>query len=108
MRDYLPLLNFTESTLDILRRTEESEIPVIDLQDLMARFTMDSASEFMFGKCLETLKGRRPQPGTAKLGIKGSAYASGEEDQFGDFASGVYAFHTTCLSRPSRRQILSI
>ncbi|THH19509.1 hypothetical protein EW146_g1655 [Bondarzewia mesenterica] len=53
-----------------------------DAQDLFARFTLNSASEFLFGNCLNTLHGKLPVAGRAKLGPKGSSI----EDEFGTFA----------------------
>ena len=55
-----------------------------DAQDLFARFTLDSASEFLFGQNLDTLSLARPEPGKAKMGPKGSA----TNDEFGSFAQG--------------------
>ena len=73
----------------------------VDAQDLYARFTLDSASTFLFGACTDTLKGAPPthsQPeftyppglagplpiaGQAAIGPKGSR----TEDEFGSFAA---------------------
>lgn len=52
-----------------------------DAQDLYARFTLDSASEFLFGHNLDTLSLSLPEPGKAKMGPKGSA----TNDDFGSF-----------------------
>jgi hypothetical protein len=82
------LMAFVEATIEIIEDISRRDIPVVDVQDLMARFTMDAASEFLFGKCLDTLKGRRPTAGQARVGVKGSAYANVSEDSFGDFATG--------------------
>lgn len=51
-----------------------------DAQDLYARFTMDAASEFLFGKNLDTLSATLPLPGAA-MGAKGSA----TDDAWGSF-----------------------
>lgn len=61
-----------------------SPIPVVDVQDLLLRFTMDSAAEFLFGKDLGTLHRILPVQGKAKLGVKGSA----TEDKFSGFVDG--------------------
>lgn len=58
------------------------ESAAFDAQDLFARFTLDSASEFLFGDCLNTLHGSLPLAGRAKMGPKGSSI----EDEFGTFA----------------------
>ncbi|TDL19800.1 cytochrome P450 [Rickenella mellea] len=34
----------------------------IDFQDVMSRFTLDSATEFLFGKCVHALQSRLPYP----------------------------------------------
>jgi hypothetical protein len=50
----------------------------------MSRFTLDSASEFLFGMKLNTLSQPLTQPGKAKLGPKGSIPMDGatEFDEF--------------------------
>lgn len=51
----------------IKRRTKEfgyengTEMP-IDIQDVFARFTLDSASDFLFGKCVHSLRAGLPYP----------------------------------------------
>lgn len=54
----------------------------IEVQDMYARFTLDAASEFLFGKNVDTLSGRLPQPGSTAMSAKGSSTA----DEFGSFA----------------------
>jgi hypothetical protein len=53
-----------------------------DAQDLYARFALDAASEFLFGKNLDTLSASLPTPGKTAMGAKGSA----TEDAWGSFA----------------------
>ena len=53
-----------------------------DVQDLLARFTIDTAAEFLFGTALSTLHAALPIAGKAKMGPKGSAI----NDEFGTFA----------------------
>jgi hypothetical protein len=69
--------------LDILYARAESN-QAIDVQDLFSRFTLDSASEFLFGTQLNTLHHPLTQPGRAKLGPKGSLPMDGgnEFDEF--------------------------
>lgn len=56
----------------------------LDVQDLFARFTLDTAGEFLFGTSdLNTLDSPLPQAGSAKLGPKGSQ----TDDEFGTFAT---------------------
>lgn len=52
-----------------------------DVQDLYARFTLDSASEFLFGHNLDTLSAALPEPGATQSGMKGSPTG----DAFGSF-----------------------
>ncbi|KAH8108380.1 cytochrome P450 [Phellopilus nigrolimitatus] len=40
----------------------------LDMQDLLGRFTLDSASEFLFGKCMHALRAGLPYPHNAQLG----------------------------------------
>ena len=68
-----------------LGQIAESPIPVLDVQDIFTRFTLDSASEFLFGKNLDTLQGKLPIPGKAKLRAKASPAT---EDEFGRFVDG--------------------
>ncbi|KAF9490990.1 cytochrome P450, partial [Pleurotus eryngii] len=47
----------------ISQMKERSSIEVgIDVQDLMGRFTLDSAMEFLFGSCVDSLNGKLPFP----------------------------------------------
>ncbi|TFY81269.1 hypothetical protein EWM64_g2745 [Hericium alpestre] len=71
----------TTDTIDIII-DHARDRRAFDAQDLFARFTLDSASEFLFGNCLHTLQGALPVAGKAKLGPKGSAI----DDEFGTFA----------------------
>ena len=65
-----------------------SPTPVLDVQDILARFTLDSASEFLFARNLDMLHRGLPIPGKAKLRVKASRAA---EDEFGRFADGKVA-----------------
>lgn len=58
-----------------------------DVQDLYARFTIDAASEFLFGKNLDTLSGQLPSAGSASLGERGSS----TNDAWGTFAKAFEA-----------------
>ena len=78
----------TERTVDILQEVAHHTVPVMDVQDLMTRFTMDAASEFLFGKCLDTLNGQLPLAGHATLGNRGSTQASDAGSAFGGFVLG--------------------
>ncbi|KAM6499413.1 cytochrome P450 monooxygenase CYP63 [Amanita muscaria] len=74
----------TAQTLSILSDLSSSN-QACEAQDLFSRFSIDAASEFLFGKNLETLSASLPIPGITKMGPKGSA----TEDTWGSF---VHAF----------------
>lgn len=67
-----------------------------EAQDLYARFTLDTASEFLFGKNLDTLSGSLPTPGI--MGAKGSATT----DSWGSF---VQAFEQVQQVISARRRL---
>ncbi|KIM44015.1 hypothetical protein M413DRAFT_67983 [Hebeloma cylindrosporum] len=68
-------------TLSILSSLAASNT-ACDAQDLYGRFTLDAASEFLFGKNMETLSASLPVPGETAMGPKGSATG----DPWGSFA----------------------
>ncbi|KAJ7189979.1 cytochrome P450 monooxygenase pc-1 [Mycena pura] len=41
----------------------------VDFQDLIGRFTMDAATEFLFGSCLNSLSAALPYPNNAAAGV---------------------------------------
>lgn len=61
----------SNTTLDLVSSRSSKNQP-IDIQDLLHRFTLDSASEFLFGTQLDTLLRPLTEPGKVKLGPKGS------------------------------------
>lgn len=65
---------------------------------MYARFTLDAASEFLFGQNMDTLSGMLPVAGHTIMSAKGSATT----DEFGSF---VQAFETTqtIVSERARR-----
>lgn len=67
----------------------------IDVQDLFSRFALDAASEFLFGKNLDTLSATLPVAGKTKMGPKGSA----TEDPWGSFASAFEMAQQVVTSR---------
>ncbi|KAF8736947.1 hypothetical protein AX14_013681 [Amanita brunnescens Koide BX004] len=84
--DFDTFEKFTSQTLSILSGLSSSN-QACEAQDLYARFSIDTASEFLFGKNLETLSASLPVPGSTRMGPKGSA----TEDTWGSF---VEAFET--------------
>ncbi|KAJ7679274.1 cytochrome P450 [Mycena polygramma] len=64
------------TTLDLIATRSRENLP-IDVQDLLFRFTLDSASEFLFGMKLDTLAQPLTVPGKVKLGPKGSVPIDG-------------------------------
>ncbi|KAF4565700.1 cytochrome P450 family protein [Pleurotus pulmonarius] len=68
-------------TLAIINNLSASSQPC-EVQDLFSRFTLDAASEFLFGHNLGTLSGSLPIAGKTAMGPKGSA----THDSWGSFA----------------------
>jgi hypothetical protein len=88
---------YTARTLSILTTLSASD-EAFDAQDLYARFTLDSASEFLFGKNLDTLSQPRPLAGKSRMGPKGSAL----EGSWGSFA---HSFETAQINVTTRARI---
>lgn len=72
---------YCSRTLSIISSLSSGDQPC-EVQDLYARFTLDAASEFLFGKNLNTLSASLPVPGCTTMGPKGSA----TKDAWGSFA----------------------
>lgn len=53
----------------------------VDIQDIVSRFTMDSATEFLFGDCVNSLHTRLPYPHNAGL------YSANQSDEVGTFSA---------------------
>ncbi|KAG8874188.1 hypothetical protein FRB98_008587, partial [Tulasnella sp. 332] len=71
--DYESFVKYTEKLIAILKRAASSG-EAIDMQDMFARFTMDTAGEFLFGTSdLNTLDLPIPKASEAVLGPKGIA-----------------------------------
>lgn len=66
-----------------------------DVQDLYARFTIDAASEFLFGKNLDTLSQQLPTPGSANVGERGSS----TDDAWGTFVKAFEAVQKIITDR---------
>ncbi|KAI0056481.1 cytochrome P450 [Artomyces pyxidatus] len=73
----------SKKTLDLIEGRSNQKQP-IDLQDLLSRFTLDSAALFLWGTALDTLDQPLTEPGKVKLGPKGSIAIDGrgEFDEF--------------------------
>lgn len=84
-------------TLSILSTNKASGQPT-EVQDLFSRFSIDVASEFLFGKNLDTLSASHPIPGKSQMGPKGSATT----DLWGSFAG---AFEMAQLNVTARARI---
>lgn len=59
------LTSFEELTQDLFALLPRDGTTVVDLQDLFFRYTIDSATEFLFGKSVGTLKTSEPDAGFA-------------------------------------------
>ena len=52
----------------------------VDFQDLVARFTLDSATEFLFGQCVHSLASVLPYPPGARAPLQPAGAESAAED----------------------------
>ncbi|KZT65711.1 cytochrome P450 [Daedalea quercina L-15889] len=95
--DFQLFERYADRTLSLMSSMCERGEP-IEVQDMYARFTLDAASEFLFGKNVDTLSGRLPQPGGTKMSAKGSAIA----DEFGSFAQAFEAAQELIMRRVRR------
>lgn len=77
---------YSSRTLSILSELSASDQPC-DVQDLYARFTIDAASEFLFGKNLDTLSKQLPKAGSPDMGPRGSS----TDDAWGTFVKAFEA-----------------
>ncbi|KIK94607.1 hypothetical protein PAXRUDRAFT_438124 [Paxillus rubicundulus Ve08.2h10] len=77
---------YSNRTLSILSDMAAANEPC-DVQDLYSRFTIDAASEFLFGKNLDTLSGVLPKAGLTLSSERGSV----TEDAWGTFAKAFEA-----------------
>ena len=77
-----------DTALDAARMRAREGVAV-DVQDLVSRFTIDSATEFLFGHCVHALRSPLPYPTTHTLSEKGLASSQGrlEKSQGQDAAS---------------------
>lgn len=85
---------YSSRALSILSDSASANQPC-DVQDLYARFTIDAASEFLFGKNLDTLSGQLPTAGSATLSGRGSS----TNDAWGTFAKAFEAVQQIITTR---------
>ncbi|KAH9923790.1 cytochrome P450 [Amylocystis lapponica] len=95
--DFDTFEKYSSSTLERIATLTSSNQP-IEAQDLYARFTLDAASEFLFGKNMDTLSGQLPVPGQTRMSAKGSA----TDDDFGSFAQAFESVQTIIAMRSRR------
>ncbi|KAH9927640.1 cytochrome P450 [Fomitopsis serialis] len=88
---------YADRTVSLMSSRCELGEPV-EVQDMYARFTLDAASEFLFGKNVDTLSGRLPEPGNTQMSGKGSATG----DEFGSFAQSFEDAQVLVLLRVRR------
>lgn len=82
-----PLISLPETTLHLLQNIAQKQLPVINIQDLMARFTIDAVTQLLLGICIDTLKRPLPVAGQATMGARGST-----RDDLDDYAFGSFIF----------------
>ena len=98
--DFAIFERHTTEALHVLNDVAGSSIPVMDIQDLFTRLSLDAAAEFLFGKRLHTLKAPRPVPGQVIIGPKGSKvpdFTNG--DSFAGFVSAFEKMQTIMSQR---------
>lgn len=81
--DFEILDKYTDTSLTLLAKCSAAQ-RACDMQDLLSRFTLDTAGEFLFGTKLDTLLRPLPEEGFVKLGPKGSTSLKAHDD-FNDF-----------------------
>jgi cytochrome P450 len=77
--DFALFSRLTQTTLSLLSHRWSQNLP-IDIQDLFQRFTLDVASELLFGVPLDTLSRPLTMPGNVKLGPKGCVPIEGKTE----------------------------
>lgn len=88
---------YAQSTVAIISDLSRKGQP-IEVQDLYARFTADSAGEFLFGHKFDTLRGSLPIAGNTSMSIKGTA----SHDEFGTFVQAFEAMQEIVAQRARR------
>ncbi|KAA1466958.1 cytochrome P450 [Dentipellis sp. KUC8613] len=100
-RDRISDLNLFDSygttALDVMSQ-HATKGGAFDMQDLLGRFALDAATDFLFGSCVNSLHGALPIAGLAKMGPKGSSI----DDEFGTFA---WAFEAVQVQLTRRTRI---
>jgi hypothetical protein len=77
--DFELFSRLSQTTLSLVSQRSSQNLP-IDIQDLLQRFTLDVASEFLFGAPLDTLSRPLTIPGKVKLGPKGCIPIEGKTE----------------------------
>lgn len=83
----------------MLARTREGY--ALDVQDLLARFTLDSTSEFLFGRCLHVLRAGLPYPHNAPASIA-EADAARRRQDIGERFAQAFAEAQSVISERTR------
>lgn len=100
MSDYDSFYKYSEKMVTLMKRVVGAG-EAIDVQDLFARFTLDTGGEFLFGKSdLNTLDLPLPKAGTARLGPKGVA----TDGMYGGFAQAFEEGQTNTRDRLGKPQ----
>ncbi|KAI0086757.1 cytochrome P450 [Irpex rosettiformis] len=88
---------YAQKTVTIISDLSRTGQP-IEAQDLYARFTADSAGEFLFGHKFDTLHGALPIAGHTSMSTKGTA----TNDEFGTFTQSFEAMQEIVAQRARR------
>ncbi|KAF9448162.1 cytochrome P450 monooxygenase pc-2 [Macrolepiota fuliginosa MF-IS2] len=74
----------------------------VDFQDLVGRFTLDSATEFLFGRDVQSLSGALPYPYDHPSHASSSTTGGGEEENFSTRFARAFSEAQSITSRRSR------
>ncbi|KAG2155274.1 cytochrome P450 monooxygenase CYP63 [Suillus bovinus] len=85
---------YTDHTISILSNLASRDEPC-NVQDLFARFTIDAASDFLFGQNLDTLSKKLPVPSSRFQNDRGST----TDDSWGTFAQAFEAVQRVITMR---------
>lgn len=96
---------YGKQTVQLLGEIAKLDVPVLDVQDLVSRFTMDTIFQVMLGECSGTLRGHLPRAGHAQLGAMGSAHEASTGDPFDAFITAFGRAQLLVAQRTVRGQL---
>ena len=94
MSDFDVFEAHTDAALSVISSLSSSRSPV-EVQDLLSRYTLDSAAQSLFGEHVNSLGGTLPIPGQTSMSAKGSLTS----DDFGAFVQAFEMAQQIIVSR---------